>query len=49
MALGAQLVLVSGWLKIVAQHPGGEKGNRLKSCGTSKKCYTDTWGWVGGV
>ena len=39
MALGPQIVLVSDGLKIVARHPGGAKGTRLKSCGPSKTWY----------
>ena len=44
MALGLQLVHASGGLKIVAQQPGGAKGNLLKSCGPSKTWYADSWG-----
>ena len=46
MDLGPQLVLVYGGLKIVAQHPGGAKGDRLKLCRPSKMWYSDRWGWV---
>ena len=46
MALGPQLVLVSGGLNIVARQPGGAKGTRLKSCRPSKTWYAESWGWV---
>ena len=46
MALGPQLILFYCGLKIVAQHPVGENGNRLKLCGPSKTLYADSWGWV---
>ena len=37
MALGNQIVLVSGGLKIVSRHTIGANRNRLKSCGTYRK------------
>ena len=46
MALGPQLVLVSGVLNIVAQNPGVLKGNWLKLCGHFKTWYSESWGWV---
>ena len=46
MAIGTQLVLLYGGLNIVAQHHGGAKGTRLKSCGPSKTWYSDSCGWV---
>ena len=48
MALGTQIVLVSGGFNIVVQHPGGATGTWLKSCGTSKTWYADSWVWVHG-
>ena len=45
MALVTHLILVSIWLKIVVRHTGREKETRLKSCGTSKTWYADSWGW----
>ena len=46
MYLGTQIVLVYGGLKIVARNTGGVKGTLLKSCGSSKTWYADSWGWV---
>ena len=46
MALGLQLILVSGGLKIVARNPGMAKGTWLKSYGPPKTWYADSWGWV---
>ena len=46
MALGTWIVTVSGGLKILARYPSGAKGTQLKSCGTSKMWYAESWGWV---
>ena len=43
MALGTQIVIVSGGFNIVARHTGSEKETRLKSYGPSKTWYADSW------
>ena len=46
VALGTQLVRVTGELNIVAQHPERAKGTLLKSRGPSKTWYADSFGYA---
>ena len=48
MSLGPQIILVSVGLNVFSRHPGGAKKTQLKSYGSSKTYYSDSWGWVCG-